>query len=288
MSTFFQNGPAEDQSYINIRDLEHARPYRNYVESLWEAFEPLADRHFLSDAKAHFLERFWEMYLAKALNLAGWSPQTPGNKGPDFLVSCSEKKIFLEATAPGIGEGDDSVPEMKLRAVQAVPEKEILLHLRSAISSKLDSWKKWCSQGLVDSGDTFVIAINGRRIRAGLGDSEPPFIVRAVFPIGPLSAVWDKSKYEIVETYYDYRDTLNKKSGAKVETDIFLSSEFRDVSAVVYSFVDAANHPQIEGQDFRLVHNPSAKNPLPRGFFKLGREYWLKGNEVVSQNWNER
>ena len=288
MSKFFQNGPAEDQSYINIRDLEHARPYRNYVESLWEAFEPLADRHFLSDAKAHFLERFWEMYLAQALKVSGWSPQAPGNKGPDFLVSCSEKKIFLEATAPGIGEGDDAVPEMKLRAVQAVPEKEILLRLRSAISSKLDAWKKWRSQKLVYSGDTFVIAINGRRIRAGLGDSEPPFIVRAVFPIGALTAVWDKSKHEIVDTYYDYRNTLNKRSGAKIETDIFLSSEFSDVSAVVYSFIDAANHPQIEGQDFRLVHNPSAKTPLPRGFFKLGREYWLEGNEVVNLNWNER
>lgn len=287
MSNFFQNGPAGDQSYIDIRDLEHARPYRDYVESLWQAFEPLADHHFLSDAKAHFLQRFWEMYFAKALMVAGWSPKTPGNKGPDFLISCSKKKIFLEATAPSTGMGDDAVPEMKLRAVQAVPEKEILLRLRSAISSKLDAWKKWCSQNIVDSVDTFVIAVNGRRIRAGLGDSEPPFIVRAVFPIGPLTAVWDRSKHEIVETYYEYRDSLNKKSGSKVETDIFLSSEFSDVSAVVYSFVDPANHPQVEGQDFRLVHNPSAKNPLQRGFFKLGREYWLKGNEVVNQNWNE-
>jgi hypothetical protein len=177
---------------------------------------------------------------------------------------------------------------MKLRAVKAVPEKEILLRLRSAISSKLDAWGKWRSQKIVGSHDIFIIAINGRRMRAGLGDSEPPFIVRAVFPIGPLTAIWDKSKHEIVETYYDHRDSLNKKSGAKVETDIFLSSEFSDVSAIVYSFVDAANHPQMEGQDFRLVHNPSAKNPLPRGFFKLGREYWLMGKEIVNQNWNEK
>ncbi len=288
MSGFFQNGSAEDQGYIITRDLEHARSYREYVESLWEEFKPLADRHFLSDAKAHFLERFWEMYLVKALNVAGWSPHTTGEKGPDFVINHSGKEIFVEATAPSAGEGDDAVPEMKLRTVRAVPEKEIILRLRSAISSKLAAWKRWLSQKIVSNGDTFVIAINGRRIRDGLGDSEPPFIVRAVFPIGPLVAVWDKSEHEVVETYYDYRDSLTKKSGANVETDIFLSSAFSDVSAVVYSFVNAANYSQIEGQDFRLVHNPKATNPLPKGFSKIGREYWLSDNEVVNYNWNER
>jgi hypothetical protein len=47
------------------------------------------------------------------------------------------------------------------------------------------------------------------------------------------------------------------------------------------------NYTPVEGDDFRLVHNPHAKWPVPRGFFKRGREYWLEGDEIMINNWND-
>jgi len=233
------------------------------------------------------------MYLAKALDLAGLSPKTLGSSGPDFYIETPERRIFFEATVPGPGEGPDAVPELiplNLQSVpkmDPVPEQEILLRLRSAIGTKLGSWGKWHQQGQVGDQDAFVIAVNGRRTRPAPCDSEPPFILRAVFPIGPLVVGWDTSSHEVVDTHYEYRDKVTKKSGVEISTAIFLSRDFADVSAVISSFVDMANYPKIEGEDFRLVHNPNARCPLPQGLFARGREYWVEGDQLVSKCWND-
>lgn len=293
MTRFFQPGPAPDPAYVNTRDLQCAKGHREYVEALWACFEPLADAHFRSDAKVHFLARFWEMYLAKALELAGLSPKTPGNFGPDFYIDTPERRIFFEATAPGPGAGPDAVPELiplNLQSVpkmEPVPEAEILLRLRSAISAKLALWRKWREQGRVGDQDAFVVAVNGRRTRPAPCDSEPPFILRAVFPIGPLVVGWDTSSDEVVDSHYTYCDKVTKTSGAEISTAIFLSPDFADVSAVISSFVDMANYPSIEGDDFRLVHNPNAKCPLPLGLLARGREYWVEGDQLLCKCWND-
>ena len=287
MTSFFQPGPAPDPAYVNTRDLQRGQTHREYVERLWAWFEPLSDRHFLSDAKAHFLERFWEMYLAKALDSAGLSPKKSGNSGPDFYIHTPERRIFFEATAPGPGEGLDTVPELiplnlqSVPEIDPVPEEKILLRLRSAIRDKLKKWGEWRARGRIGDQDGFVIAINGRQTRPAPYDSEPPFILRAVLPIGPLMVGWDTSSHEVVDTHYKYRDMVTKMSGEEIRTDIFLSPDFADVSAVISSFLDTANYPKIEGEDFRLVHNPKAKCPFPRHLFARGREYWVEGDQLV-------
>ena len=98
---------------------------------------------------------------------------------------------------------------------------------------------------------------------------------------------WDTSGHAVVDTHYEYRDKVMKKSGEEISTAIFLSPDFADVSAVISSFVDMANYPTIEGEDFRLVHNPKAKCPLPMGLFARGQEYWVEGDQLVSKCWNE-
>lgn len=293
MTAFFQPGPAPDSAYVSTRDLPRAKRHREYVEALWACFKPLSDVHFLSDARSHFLERFWEMYLAKALESAGLSPKKPGNVGPDFYIDAPGGRVFFEATAPGPGEGPDAVPELiplnlqPVPKMEPVPEAEILLRLRSAISEKLDRWRKWHEQGCVGGQDAFVVAVNGRHTRPAPCDSEPPLILKAVFPIGQLVIGWDACSGEVVVSRYSYRDKVTKKSGADVSTAIFLSPDFADISAVISSFVDMANYPNIEGEDFRLVHNPHAKCPLPHGLFARGREYWVEENQLVCKCWND-
>ncbi|HEX9870723.1 MAG TPA: hypothetical protein VGC99_19435, partial [Candidatus Tectomicrobia bacterium] len=83
-----------------------------------------------------------------------------------------------------------------------------------------------------------------------------------------------------------FRDSIEKKSGEIVSTNVFLDPEYASMSAVLYSSVDALNRPKVLGSDFILVHNPLARNPLPLGFFAFGVEYWKDNNELKHKSWN--
>ena len=286
-SSFFQEGPVPDEDYVAVRDLDHNHDCRAYVESLWAWYESLADANFITDAQAHFQERFWEMYLGRALDRAGMHPQSPGSAGPDLFVDAGGQRIHIEATTPGPGDTNDAIPERTTRTVQAVPERQILLRLRSSIHTKLTSWERWIDRQRVSPSDGYIIAINSRRMGTNVPLSDLPFILRSVFPFGQLVAVLDRQSGIITDTYYDYRCELTRSSGDRIRTDIFLTNEYAAVSAVLYSKVNAAIHPDIEGKEFCLVHNPNANVTLPRGFLTVGMEYWLDDDEVHYRNWNQ-
>jgi len=40
---------------------------KELFDGLWQIYQPLADKHFLSDCKKHFHQRVWEMYLGVSL-----------------------------------------------------------------------------------------------------------------------------------------------------------------------------------------------------------------------------
>jgi hypothetical protein len=39
------------------------------------------------------------------------------------------------------------------------------------------------------------------------------------------------------------------------------------------------------GLDFMLIHNPLAKNKIPRQWLKCGRECWKEGDHLVIKDW---
>jgi hypothetical protein len=203
--SFFQDGPAMDPAYVNIRDESHWAGSKAYVEELWSSFRPLADQNCRSDARNHFLERFWEMYLARAFQVAGHQPEAAPKEGPDFLISARGKRIWVEATTAGPGEGDDAIPQFRYDVVQRVPEDQILLRLRTRISEKVKQWRNWSDKGIVAPEDAFIVAINGCRIRPALGDTTPPYVVKAVFPFGPEVVIVDVAAAEAVDSYYDFK-----------------------------------------------------------------------------------
>lgn len=99
-------------------------------------------------------------------------------------------------------------------------------------------------------------------------------------------AVWDTYEKSIVDSYYCLRESIEKKSGKTVSTNVFLDLKHADISGVLYSSVDALNRPKVLGNDFIFVHNPLARNPLPLGFFAFGIEYWKDNNELKYKSWN--
>lgn len=284
-TTFFQPGTDHDAGYINVRDNPCLAEDRAFVEHLWEKYYPYADTNFLTDARKHFQERFWEMYVGVAVLERGFPLHRGSAKGPEFYFDCKERKVWVEAIAPGQGEGPDAVPELEYGKPVAtrVPEEEIILRIRHALLEKNRKLQVYRDSGIVAPTDGYILAINSRRMRAALADANLPFIVKAVFPFGHLVAVWDTSSNDVVDTHYEHRPTVQKKSGATVSTDVFLSAEYSAVSAVLYSRVDCLNRSPALGDDFRVVHNPMATNPLEVGSFGMGTEYWKDGDELRSK-----
>src|SRR3990170_8167456 len=116
---FFSKSSQCDTAYGNVRDKAELLEYKCYVEFLWRAYAPYADKHFLSDAVTHSQERFWEMYLGVSFLANGHCIDRGGNEGPEFFISTTRKKVWIEAIAPSAGEGIDAVPQPNYAAIEA-------------------------------------------------------------------------------------------------------------------------------------------------------------------------
>lgn len=290
MPLFIEGIQAEDIVYNHIRDSDwpQKKAAKEFVENLWATYEPYADYNFPDQIQRNFHARFWEMYLTCTLLDQGFKLNCP-KPGPDILIS-GNRKIWIEAVAPTAGDPSkpDSVPEAKFEESaqfmssrgQRVPDEQIILRYRSAIAEKFDHlYTEYVANGIDSNHDSYVVALNGQRVGFSQHDVYPPRILRSLFPIGHEEVIAELDANEtmkIVGNRFQFRPEIKKASGADVSTSIFLSPDYENLSAVLFSSVDVVNRPGRMGQDFILVHNPLAKNPLPNGFFKLGKEYTIQ------------
>lgn len=285
MPDFFSSIKPTDPVFINIRDLPKYRDLREFIERLWSIYYPYADGHFLSEIAHSFDQIFWEMYLGCALIENGFEIKY-GEEGPDFNITTDDLQIWIEAVAPTAGTGDDSVNELPELEVQTVPDDDIILRLRSAIEGKLQQFSAFSKKGIIGSGDITIIAVSGRGIPLiFLDDEEIPYIIKSVLPFGNLKIEFDVKTETVNRVYYDYRDTIRKRSGSEVSTDVFLDSRYTSISAILYSAANVANHPEAIGSEFIIIHNPNSKNPLPRGTFKMGQECWIENGILRTHRW---
>ena len=280
-SFFLTEGNCES-AYAVLRDRGEVAHHRQFIEGLWNSYAPFADAHFLSDARNHLQERFWEMYLGCTLLQNGYNLYNPSAKGPEFYCQVEGVRCWFEAITPGPGDGPDSVPEMEFNAPVAtrVPEDEIILRLRHAIHEKHRKLHDYLSDNTIREDDAYILAINSKRIRSIISDSIPPMIAKAVFPIGTLVVSIDTSTKKQVDEFHLHRDRIVKQSGNEVTTDVFMDARYASISAVLYSSVDVANYPSVMGADFLLLHNPLAKIPLRRSILPCAFEYWVDDSQL--------
>ena len=204
--------------------------------------------------------------------------------GPDVcLINKSDyEAVWLEAIAPNEGTGNDRVPVPKIKqgkvSVNRVPGEKIILRFRSAIFDKHQKYLDYVQNGAVKCGDSFVIALNGRRVPYSYLETEIPYVIQAVLPLGNETWTIDFKKNEMVDQRFEYRPAIVKTTGASISTRIFLDEEYSGISGILYSNSDLFNHPTSIGQDFLFVHNPKAQNPLRRGWLSFGTEYWVENN----------
>lgn len=276
---FFMDGPCGDLCYLNTRDHPRGAEHKRFVEELYGRFHQLADRHFREDARSHFLQRFWEMYLAVALLERGFDLKHPSDEGPDFLADIGTIRVWFEAIAPEPGDGRDQVPQLVHGKLAERPDERILLRLTAALVDKRKQYDRALAKGIISRQDRYVLAINSRGIQKASYGSTMPLFVQAFLAIGPLQVVFD-SKTEITDSFYKYRPAIQKLSGCSVSTRAFLDNAASFCSAVLHSSVDCANYPKQLGGDFCVLHNPNAQRPLDEAVFQWCEQFTLRGNQM--------
>jgi hypothetical protein len=281
----FTDDDAKDISYCNVRAArnDYTRKARENCELLWKSYERHADPEFRVEIRSNFDARYWEMYLTTYLIKDGYKVKCP-KPGPDVGIVFARRRIWFEATSPWRGADDtaDPVPVVKAVAlgeepvVHNVPNEKIVLRYLNCISEKRRQHASWLTQGIVSPEDAFVIAINPRRLGHEMGDTDPPRILQAALPVGNRYVAIDPNTSKPVESGYQFRDTIDKASGASVSTGVFLQKEYAILSGLLCSRVDAVNRPDGAGSDFQLVPNPKATVSLPTEFRLKGAYFYVE------------
>lgn len=281
---FFLPGNAPSRAYRNIRDrIDGPAPKaRAFIEHLWSRYRGLEDPHFLQDAQAHFLERFWEMYLAVAFMENGLMPVRERGVGPEFYFLHKEQKVWVEAVVPGPGDGDDRVEE-----TEDVPTEKILLRFTNAVSAKRRRYNVALAKSLIRKEDCYVLAINSRGIPHAPYGNTLPFFLQALLPIGALTLVIDRATGKAIDSYYAFRDSVTKTAGAPVSTAIFLDTKYSFISAILHSGVDCVNCPPQLGGDFSVLHNPLASWPIGPSTFDWCDQYFYRDGALEKQLANQ-
>jgi len=267
--------PEYDPYYIASSCIKERK---EMFDSLWQIYQPLADKHFLSDCKKHFHQRAWEMYLGVSLIKNSLDISSSG-RGPDFVVNKDrENEIFIEATACARGDTKDAVPEEyfaekpKEIRVQDVPYDKMLIRLINSLDYKYKKYKDFIKK----KEKPYIIAIN----RAGLGYLDDiPLILKCLFGLGFQSFQMINGKF--FNAGWEMKKIVFKESGAKVPISFFEEEEHGIISAVIYSEKSVLNCPKEIGSNCILVHNPKAKLPIDLKIFSFLRQYKAKYNKDV-------
>jgi type I restriction enzyme S subunit len=279
-----------DRAYVFIRDDKYDGSHRRYLEELWAEFEPHADRNFLTEfpRRGQFHARVWEMRLTVVLKRLGLplGARRAGG-GPDFRID-SEPPVWIEAVAPSGTAEQWAMHELAMRTPVAVHEPEILLRYTQAIQEKWNKYKGYLDRGIVAPSDCYVIAVTGSALPQASAPGqygEPPTVASALYGIGPYRWQIEIGTGRVLDAGYSHRPmTAKAATGAKVESDLFLSDKRAGISAVIYSPNDVQNRPTVygreDGWDLIIFHNEFAAVPLSPGLLKRGQEWGTKDGKL--------
>lgn len=267
---------------------------REWVEKLWERYEPYADENFLVEirGKGKFNERSWEMYLGSTFQSKGLVLNKKSPEGPDLHLTLGGVSVYVEATAPGLGEVDPA-PE-KPELIPGVPHigggdiegvnRPLILRLTAAVSNKRVEYQKNIKKGLIKDSDPFIIAINGYTFLGIVADSD--YLMRRTFFAAGCVSYPRLPTGSFGKPFFQYKPTVEKRTPqgiVQVPTDIFTNESYAEVSAILFSpdhIVATVRDLKTLGGDIVLVRNPFARNKLPNGFPAFGRECVLDGNKI--------
>lgn len=281
------------------------------LSACWREFEPFADNTFLSsfrlatadlgthntpgpareDAYRRFHRRWWEMDTAYSLLVQGielvprsqWDPAW-NSAGPDLLAMMSGRRVWIECIAPDSGNGPDSVPPLPAEndfEVRTVPVKGMQLRFLSAIDKKRKQYQRHLQAGIISQDDAYVIALNAHAVSELVGvDGFPPWIARALYGLGDLRVGLDFKTGQVTNQLLEREPFVTKRNGEPISTDLFATGGAAEVSAVLYSSIDAWHYGTRLERIGILIPNITGRVQLPQRWLPAlpSCEVRLEGN----------
>jgi hypothetical protein len=300
MTKFFADGEASDPSYVMWRDEPCYAVGRERVERLWSRYEPFCpDHHFLVEAKAHFLQRTWEMHLACVLMDHGPALRKPPPTGPDICID-SDPPIWVEAVAVGPGEGADRVQSREERqyedgtddpnvwAGDLPSEESLILRCTNALETKLSAFRRYRKAGVVAERDSCIVAISFAAIDDAFyffNYAEIPIVIKALFGIGRDMLSYAREGDAPPRWFHPHRPRTTKNSGTAVLANVFSAGHANEISGVFATAWDLANSSD-SGEKLMFVNNPRARNVISPGTFPFGSEFIARDGNIARQHWS--
>jgi|WetSurMetagenome_2_1015567.scaffolds.fasta_scaffold317147_1 hypothetical protein len=268
--------------YILLRDNIKFQEIKTAINKLWQPFKDWSDDNFPQEFSTHLHQRFWEMYLFNKLVEYGFNfIKKSSREGPDFHIDFNGRNIWIEATSPNEGTGEDAVPKIDERDYfEVVPEDKIVLRYTNVIFEKNAKRKKYLKKGIVNLDDPFIIAINGGGIQMNMFDGPLPTIIKAVYPIGNEKLVFDMKTRKCISDTYEIRRSIEKNNTASVFLNSFMNEEMSGISGLLYSYVDFYEFPKISNPRFYFIDNLFSVNHMEKDWFKDGLYCYLDGNSL--------
>lgn len=245
---------------------------RDYIENLWKIFEPYSNKHFLKEYKlsGKFHSRTWEMYMGVALIRNGLTIETPKkDQWPDFTVN---QDIYVECVTcqNALRQTDPDYVPTTIRdgKVHTVPREQILMHITSSIYNKYNDYtqrvKDQCNKR-----KPFIIALNSGILQHQ--SSNPPEIYSALFGFNCLEIQYKRQGLETCCTGLgiNTRNKIFKKETSPIEVNLFMTSKYKEISAVIFSDKTIVNTPKEIGTYCYILFNPHATKPVLPSLFPL-------------------
>jgi hypothetical protein len=167
----------------------------------------------------------------------------------------------------------------------------MILRATSAIRAKRDQYRTHLDSGIVGADAPFVIAISGANIPQADITKGMPWILKPLFAVGDFFITVEiGSNSPPRESGYAVVSERTTARGSPVDSSLFMDDRASEISAILFSPHHIKNRPEFYGKppgnDFLLIHNPFARNPLPVGFLKCGVEYGPRqGSVVLLRDW---
>jgi hypothetical protein len=262
--------------------------WQRHFGELLSAYESsgLADQHLVTEVTSgddgKLCARVWEAMLyhhlsTRRLDFRKIHATKLGKLGPDFCIVCNGQIIWIEAVTPapeGIPQDWLAPPKRGEVKMRSKPHEQMLLRWTSVLKDKRDKLKSYIEKNIVDQKDCTVIAINSCRLsdfaKDDLGNSGFPFVVEAVFPVGPLAYPITQDGQPGGEPGNIPCHTIQKPNSKDIPTGNFLDHGYACVSAVIGCY----QKDMVNGAlSLIVVHNPLATVHLPAGVFGANKEY---------------
>nr|WP_281721637.1 hypothetical protein [Nitrosomonas nitrosa] len=263
-----------------------AAEYLEHMERLWRIYQPFASPDFQYQILADddkFYSLTWELILGAKLLENGYRLEPSMNdKRPDLCVIWEGKTIWIECCLPTGGDPSkpNSVTETPCDGEmhKVYPDKSVL-RCTQVLSEKKQQHLEWIEKGVCDQNESFLIAINGRNLQLEIFDNDLPQILRALYGIGDMYAVFDSKDPEYSESGYRFNPLIAKSETASVSTTFFLEKENSHISGVLFStdwITRYSSCPQ-----YCYVENINAANRTGTLFTEFCQTYEYSENRIT-------